>query len=117
VIATCVKSSALYGKVVLLGTPRAALEGNLTDVLRPVHMRGLQVLGAFEWRLPPYNGVGITHSIQSNLALLWNWIEEGRLNVDALISHVVKPQAMQAAYLGLKNDRDNYLGVLVDWRD
>ena len=117
VISTCVKSTATFGKIVLLGTPRTAMEGNLTEVLRPVHMKCLQMLGAFEWRLQPYPGVGIIHSIQSNLQMLWSLICEGNLKVNELISHVIKPEEMQNAYFGLLNDKDHYLGVLVDWRD
>lgn len=117
VISTCVKSTATYGKIVLLGTPRAAMEGNLTEILRPVHMKCLRMLGAFEWRLQPYPGVGITHSIQSNLQMLWKLIYEGKLKVNELISHVIMPEEMQSAYFGLLNDKDHYLGVLVDWRE
>ena len=117
VLSTCVKSTAAYGKIVLLGTPRAALEGNLTDILRPIHMKCLQMLGAFEWRLQPYPGVGITNSIQSNLKMLWGLIYEGKLKVNELISHVIKPEEMQSAYFGLLNDKDHYLGVMVDWRE
>jgi len=117
VISTCVKCTATYGKIVLLGTPRVAVEGNLTEVLRPVHMKCLQMLGAFEWRLQPYPGIGINNSIQSNLQMLWKLIYEGKLKVIELISHVIKPEEMQSAYFGLLNDKDHYLGVLVDWRD
>lgn len=116
VVSTCVACTAANGKIVLLGTPRAALDGNLTDILRPIHLKGLQLLGAFEWRLQPYAGVGITHSIQSNLKWLWNLIYEKKLKVDDLISHVVKPEGLQGAYFGLLNDKEHYLGVLVDWR-
>lgn len=117
VISTCVKSTVANGKIVILGTPRAALEGNLTDILRPIHLKGLQLLGAFEWRLQPYPGVGISHSIQSNLKMLWGLIYEGKLKVNELISHVIKPEEMQSAYFGLLNDKDHYLGVMIDWRE
>ena len=110
VVSTCVACTAANGKIVLLGTPRAALDGNLTDILRPIHLKGLQLLGAFEWRLQPYAGVGITHSIQSNLKWLWNLIYEKKLKVDDLISHVVKPEGLQDAYFGLLNDKDHLPG-------
>ena len=116
VVMTCVKSAATNGKVVILGTPRAEVSGNLTELLRPVHMRCLQILGAFEWRVPAYQQVGVPHSIESNLQMIWELIASGRLHVNELITHVVKPEAMQSAYMGLLNDKEHYLGVLVDWQ-
>jgi 2-desacetyl-2-hydroxyethyl bacteriochlorophyllide A dehydrogenase len=117
VVMNCVKATAKYGKVVLLGTPRAEVSGNLTELLRPVHMNCLQILGAFEWRVPAYDQVGVLHSIESNMNIIWDLIERGKLNVMDLITHVVKPEEMQSAYLGLLNDKEHYLGVLVDWRE
>jgi len=117
VVLNCVKATAKYGKVVLLGTPRAEVTGNLTELLRPVHMRCLQIMGAFEWRVPAYDQVGVLHSIESNLRMIWDLIQKGKLNVRDLITHVVKPEEMQSAYMGLLNDKEQYLGVLVDWRE
>lgn len=112
----CVKATATNGKIVMLGTPRAEVPGNLTELLRPVHMRCLQILGAFEWRLPAYRQIGVPHSIESNLQMIWNLIAKGRLHVKELITHVVKPEDMQSAYMGLMNDKEHYLGVMVDWQ-
>ena len=117
VVLNCVMATARYGKIVLLGTPRAEVTGNLTELLRPVHMRCLQILGAFEWRVPAYDQVGVAHSIESNLKMIWELIQKGKLNVMDLITHVVRPEDMQSAYMGLLNDKERYLGVLVDWRE
>lgn len=117
VVLNCVKATATNGKVILLGTPRAEVIGNLTELLRPVHMRCLKILGAFEWRVPAYSQVGVPHSIESNLNMIWDLIGRGRLNVKDLITHVVKPEEMQSAYLGLLNEKEHYLGVLVDWQE
>lgn len=116
VVLNCVKAAATNGKIVILGTPRAEISGNLTELLRPVHMRCLQILGAFEWRLPAYKQVGVPHSIESNLLMIWDLIARGRLHVSELITHVIKPEEMQSAYMGLLDDKENYLGVLVDWQ-
>jgi threonine dehydrogenase-like Zn-dependent dehydrogenase len=117
VVLNCVKATATNGKVVLLGTPRAEVNGNLTELLRPVHMRCLKILGAFEWRVPAYDQVGVPHSIESNLRMIWDLIQRRKLNVKDLITHVVKPEDMQSAYMGLLNDKEQYMGVLVDWRE
>ena len=116
VVQNCVSCTGTNGKVVLLGTPRAEVLGNLTELLRPVHLKCLQIMGAFEWRVPAYSQPGVQVSIESNLQKIWAMIKSGKLKVKELISHVVKPEEMQNAYLGLLNDKENYLGVLVDWR-
>ena len=116
VVLNCVSAAAMNGKVVLLGTPRAEYRGNLTDLLRPAHLRSLQIIGAFEWRLPAYMQMGVPQSIESNLCLIWGLIQLGHLKVKELITHIVQPEEMQAAYLGLLNEKEEFLGVLVDWR-
>lgn len=116
VVLNCVRAAAVNGKIVILGTPRAEVSGNLTELLRPVHMRCLQILGAFEWRVPAYRQVGVPHSIESNLLMIWDLIARGLLHVSELITHVIKPEEMQSTYMGLLNDKENYLGVLVDWQ-
>lgn len=116
VVQSCVNSTATYGKIVLLGTPRAEVSGNLTDLLRPVHLKCLNILGAFEWRVPAYSQVGVLHSIEGNLNTIWELISAGKLKVRELVTHVIKPPEMQSAYMGLLNEKEKYLGVLVDWR-
>lgn len=117
VVQNCANSTKTNGKIILLGTPRAEVPGNLTDLLRPVHLKCLHIMGAFEWRVPAYSQVGVEHSIESNLAMIWDLIGKGDLKVKELISHVIKPEEMQKAYMGLLSDKENYLGVLVDWKD
>lgn len=117
IIMNSVQSTAKNGKVILLGTPRAEAAANLTDLLRPVHLKCLQILGAFEWRVPAYSQPGVAHCIESNLQKIWSMIADGHLKVKELVSHVIKPEQMQSAYLGLYKDKENYLGVLVDWRE
>lgn len=115
VVQTCVQCTRSNGKIVLLGSPRVAVEGNLTDIFRPVHLKCMQILGAFEWRLPAYLGTGIPNSMTSNLALLWELIEKKKLQMMDLISHTIQPDEMQDAYHGLMEQKERYFGVLVDW--
>ena len=115
VIRTCVQCARTNGKVILLGSPRDPLDGNLTDIFRPAHLKCLQILGAFEWRLPPYPRTASSGSIYENLAVIWDLIEKQRLCVRELISHVISPQEMERTYQGLMKEKDSYFGVLVDW--
>lgn len=116
VIETCVKSCATHGQVVLLGSPRSEVQGDLTSTFQAVHNRWISVLGALEWRLPLYRGNGIPHSTESNLSLLVDFVRRGTLNVAPLITQIISPRRLGEAYEGLLTDQSNYMGVVVDWR-
>ena len=116
VIENALQAVAQYGQVVLLGSPRAPLEGNVTDVLNRIHMQSLTVRGALEWQLPRHPTRGVRHSVESNLLYALSLIRAEKLNVRGLISHVVAPQELGAAYRGMLAEKDTYRGVVVDWR-
>jgi len=115
VIRSCVESVVTGGKVVLLGSPREEVQSDLTAVFRPVHLKCIQILGAFEWRLPAHPREGRSGSIQQNLEHLWEQIGAGKVQVDALITHILPPEELDTAYQGLMHNKEEYLGVLVDW--
>jgi hypothetical protein len=43
-------------------------------------------------------------------------VQRGKLQVDAIVSHVIKPNRMLEAYRGLIHDRASYIGIVLDWR-
>jgi 2-desacetyl-2-hydroxyethyl bacteriochlorophyllide A dehydrogenase len=116
VIQNALLAAAQYGRVVLLGSPRAPVETNVTDVFNRIHMQSLTVLGALEWRLPRHPTRGVRHSVETNLALALDLIRSHRLQLRPLVSHVVKPEDLGDAYRGMLTDKDRYRGVVVDWR-
>jgi hypothetical protein len=75
-------------------------------MLRMVHHRWLTLRGALEWRLPPYPVLGAKHSIASNLALLQGYIRADRLHVRPVITDVIPPTGLQAAYCGLLEEKE-----------
>lgn len=115
-VEAAVAACADFGQVILLGSPRAAYTGNMTPTFREIHLRWLTVRGALEWRLPPYAAFGIPDSVESNLARLMDALQSGQLNVDIVTSHIIPPQGLYAAYQGLLNQKDDYLGAVIDWR-
>lgn len=115
-ILNAVQAAAAHGQIVLLGSPRAPVEGNITDAFNRIHMQWLTVRGALEWRLPRHPTRGVAHSVEQNLALALDWIRSGRLDVQAGVSHVVSPDDLLQAYRGMMNDKERYHGVVVDWR-
>ncbi len=107
-----------YGEVILLGTPRGAYETNLTEVLSHVHLDGLGNLtfkGAHEWRYPVPRDPFVKHSILRNAELALDLIRTGDLVVTPLHTHTLKPEQAEQAYNGLKNKKDEYIGVVFDW--
>ena len=107
-----------YGEVILLGTPRGAYQTDLTEVLRHVHLDGLGNVtfkGAHEWRYPVPRDAFVKHSIRRNAELALDLIASGGLQVAPLHTHTLKPEQAERAYNGLKNQRDEYIGVVFDW--
>lgn len=106
------------GQVIMLGTPRAAYEGNVTTPLKRAHFHGVSIIGALEWLIPllrKSGGAGVT--TEGNAALILNMITSGALQVEPLISHVLPASDLSAAYDGLLNEKDKYLGIVLDWQN
>ena len=89
VIVTAAHATADFGEVLLLGSPRVPYEGNLTDLLADVHMRGLNLRGAHQWRIPATGARGVRHSVASALQTLFSLIATRRLDVAPLRSHTI----------------------------
>jgi len=118
-IETCCQITKRLGEVILLGSPRGEYDTNLTEILNYVHLwpRGcLTFKGAHEWRYPIHPMEGSKHSIERNTEIAFRLISEGRLRVNELITHVVRPENMKEAYEGLLNKKEEYLGVIIDWK-
>lgn len=116
VVQTAIAACADFGQVILLGSPRVPYEGNLTRSFRDIHMRWLTMRGALEWRLPPYAVFGVHQSVESNFWRVYDAFQSGALNLEAVTSHLITPDQLSAAYQGLLNEKETYLGVVVDWR-
>ncbi|NLE76810.1 MAG: zinc-binding alcohol dehydrogenase [Chloroflexi bacterium] len=105
------------GQVILLGTPRQKAMLNPTPAFWRAHMNGITIRGALRCLFyplddDPYHG----HSVASDLEQVLGWIESGQLQVAPLHTHTYQPDQCQAAYQALQQDRDHYLGVVLDWQ-
>ncbi|MEN6478185.1 MAG: zinc-binding alcohol dehydrogenase [Anaerolineales bacterium] len=108
------------GEVILLGSPRAPYTTDVTPFLRDIHLCDAGCVtykGAHEWRLPTLRDRQgwIKHSIERNCAIILRLIAAGQLQVAPLLSHILSPADCQQAYEGLRDHKDEYLGVLFDW--
>lgn len=117
VIQQCLKATRLFGQAILLGTPRAPYEGNMSESFRLIHQKGLVVRGAHQWRLLAADAREVKHSVAWAFRTMFDLIGSGTLHVAPLRSHVVTPDQAPQAYTGLSSDRNNYWGVVFDWRD
>ena len=109
---------AKRGELILLGSPRGEVQGDLTELLGGVHLwsRGCVTLkGAHEWRYPVMHDPNTKHSLERNPRVAW-WLQQtGKLQMHKLITHVVRPDDAATAYEGLRSRKDEYLGVVFDW--
>ena len=50
------------------------------------------------------------------MEIILGLIAAGKLRVDELTTHVLSPTDCALAYTGLRERKDEYMGVLFDWR-
>lgn len=108
---------ALYGEVILLGSPRAPHETNLTAHLQHFHnLPWCQTMkGALEFTFPTHNTEFVKHSIERNARIILDLILDKKLLIEPLFSHKIAPDEIQSAYDGLRNTPEEYIGVVIDW--
>lgn len=115
VVLEALKATANYGQVVLLGTPRVSVDGDLTELLSDVHLRWITIRGALEWCLPMYTEAGNHVSQFSKQQMIFDWIDRDQLRIEPLISHHLKPEQIKEAYDGLLHTPNTHTGVLLEW--
>ncbi|HEY8743422.1 MAG TPA: zinc-binding dehydrogenase, partial [Chloroflexota bacterium] len=106
------------GEVILLGSPRVPYQGDFTELLRHVHIRGVTMKGALGGLIPTRRaearagaagpGAG-QHSVEGNLLWLLDLIGSDALRVEPLALNTVKPDDVQGAYEGYLANPDAYL--------
>jgi len=114
-LAQAVELASRHGEVISLGSPRASYAADLTPMLARIHLLGIKLIGALEWTFPLQDAERAQHSIIGNYRTLLRWILDGKLVVDPLRTHVLRPDQCQEAYGGLAHRKDEYLGVVFDW--
>jgi 2-desacetyl-2-hydroxyethyl bacteriochlorophyllide A dehydrogenase len=107
----------LYGEVILLGSPRAPYETNLTKTLQHFHLlpHCLTLKGALEFSFPTHRDEFVKHSIERNASIVMELIKNERLIISPIYSHKMSPADAQQGYDGLKTKPDEYIGVVFDW--
>ncbi len=104
------------GQVVVVGSPRGkAKEVNFYDDL---HRRYIEVTGAHGNMLfePAHTRLAGHWDIHKAQRWLLAQMASGRLSLEGLVTHPIKPNELGSAYEGLLNKKDEYLGVTLYWR-
>lgn len=108
---------SLNGEVILLGSPRAPYETNITKTLQRFHLlpHCLKLKGALEFTYPTHQDEFSKHSIERNARIVLKLMHEGKLIIKPFYSHKLHPKNAAVAYEGLRNKTDEYIGVVFDW--
>ncbi len=117
VVMQALRATASHGQLVILGSPRVSVTGDLTELLSDTHLRWITIRGALEWCVPMYPDTGNRISQFSKQQTIFDWIARGELDVESLISHRLKPEQIKQAYDGLLNEPDVWTGVVLDWNE
>ena len=115
VVMQALRATANHGQLIILGSPRVSVHGDLTDLLSETHLRWITIRGALEWCVPMYPDIGNRTSQFGKQQTIFDWMARGQLQVEPLISHRLKPEQIKQAYDGLLNEPDVYTGVVLDW--
>lgn len=104
------------GEAILLGTPRQPWTTDATEIYRRIHLHSsVRFKGALEWLYPTFKDEFAKHSIERNTEIIMELIREDRLKVAPLGTHKIVPEHAPEIYAGLRDHKDDYLGVVFDW--
>ncbi len=94
------------GEVVLLGSPRGAVEIELYQL---IHLKNVALTGAHESAIPdgPPRQQAIADALDD--------LARGRLQAGPLLTHRLPPARLAEAYTGCATDKDAWFGVVLDW--
>lgn len=109
--------AATGGEVVQVGAPWVETDPDVTafDVQDPLFHEYLTLRSGWEWQLPMFADDLDRHSHEENYAHALALLAAGDVVVDELVTHVVRPDDVGRAYEGLAHEKEDYLGVLIDW--
>jgi len=103
------------GQVVVVGSPRGKAQNvNFYDDL---HRRYIEVTGGHGNMLfePAHTRLAGAWDINKAQKWLLASLAAGRLNLEKLITHRIKPEQLGDAYEGLMKKKDEYLCVVMKW--
>ena len=112
VLAQAVALTRRYGKVGLVGD---AVNPSEQVIGEGVISKSLSIIGAHGDMTAPYDNdfYPWTRPITNGISM--QYIQQKRLNLQHLISHVFSPMEAPKVYEALQKERSSYVGVIFDW--
>jgi threonine dehydrogenase-like Zn-dependent dehydrogenase len=105
--------AARGGTVVLLGSTRGLVEA--FDPYTDVHKKGITIVGSHVSTTPTAGTPLDPWTEPANREVLLALMQDGRLEVDSLITDIVTPEMAADAFKALAADPAGQLGVAIDW--
>ena len=117
-VASAVAMTAPGGEIVMIGAPWGGDANSVpsSQLTRLIFFRFLRLRSGSEWEIPRQPEPLAIGSNYQNTVTALKWLEAGKLNVQPLITHRIAPSETPAAYDGLLNRPNDYLGVVIDWK-
>lgn len=106
------------GEAIVLGTPRTSYNTDASPIFTKVFLGDFDVRfkGAHEWSIPYEKNTFMKHSIIRNTEIAFDFMKNKRLEYKPLLTHVVKPEKCAEIYTELQTNKDDFMGVVFDWR-
>lgn len=114
-IVNAILGTAKYGQVILLGSPRASFTCDITPVLNAIHMKMLDVKGAFNQLDPFPETDGTRSNVTRNFNTLQRLLLDKTIDAEKLISHTIAPEDIMKAYHGLMHEKEQWRCAVIDW--
>jgi threonine dehydrogenase-like Zn-dependent dehydrogenase len=116
-LAGAMDMAAPGGEIVMIGAPWGGEANSVpsSHITRLLFYRFLKLRSGSEWEIPRQPETLGRGSNYGNSVTALRWLAEGRLNVQPLITHRITPGEVPAAYAGLRDHPDDYLGVVIEW--
>ena len=116
-LAGAVDMAAPGGEIVMIGAPWGGDANSVpsSQITRLLFYRFLRLRSGSEWEIPRQPTPLVSGSNHQNSVTALDWLATGRLNVQPLITHRIRPQEVPAAYAGLQERPNDYLGVVIAW--
>ncbi len=116
-LAGAMDMAAPGGEIVMIGAPWGGDANSVpsSQITRLLFYRFLRLRSGSEWEIPRQPTDLISGSNHQNSVTALDWLARKKLNALPLITHRIKPDDVPAAYAGLQNHPNDYLGVVIDW--
>jgi 2-desacetyl-2-hydroxyethyl bacteriochlorophyllide A dehydrogenase len=116
-LANCIDMAAPGGEIVMIGAPWGGEANSVpsSQITRLLFYRFLRLRSGSEWEIPRQPDPLRSGSNFRNSVTALDWLDRGLLNPQPLITHRIRPDEVPAAYAGLRDRPNDYLGVVIDW--